>query len=183
MIIETNVLDHLNNWSVCGIFHAFVFMLDVISLSCLPGPYLTLGQRSRDTDLSGPREQDGTKQVEEGEGSEAQAPPTRSESTQLKTLMRDELLINVQKFTTQVNVTYIYNGSLCPMCPCIYVYVHTGTYTYVHVHTYMRMYIDLLMFSTLSSSFAGAVHPPAGGRRGETADTGCRHSRGPSDCC
>lgn len=179
MVIEINVLDHPNNWSACGIFHAFVFMLDVISLSCLHGPYLTLGQRSRDTDLSGPREQDGTKQVEEGEGSGAQAPPTRSESTQLKTLMRDELLINVQKFTTQVNVTYIYNGSLCLMCPCMYVHVYVQ-YMYIQVHIpmymyihtmYMHMYIDLLMSCTLSSSFAGAVHPPAGGRRGETADT------------
>ena len=78
-------------------------MLDGISLSCPPGPYFTPGQRSSDTDLlPGPRQQDGTKQVEEREESEAQAPPTRSESAQLKTLMRDELLINVQKFTTQV---------------------------------------------------------------------------------
>ncbi len=38
---------------------------------------------------------------EEEEGEEGRVPPSRSE-LRLKSLMRDELLINVQKFATQV---------------------------------------------------------------------------------
>lgn len=112
-------------------------------VSCLPGPHPSPGQRSSDADLSpesGPREQDGTKHVEEGEESRAQAPPTRSESTHLKTLMRDELLINVQKFTTQVHVH----------CNCMY--VHSGSLHLMHPCTYCMYILRLVNAFTLSSS-------------------------------
>ena len=62
---------------------------------------MCVGQRSSEGDLSA---QPGSNQLEAQEkiGSTTQTIPSINEAPQLKILMRDELLIHVQKFTTQV---------------------------------------------------------------------------------
>lgn len=59
------------------------------------------GQRSGDGELpSTPPEEDKDEEEEEGEG---RVPVSRSEA-RLKALMRDELLMNVTKFSSMVNL-------------------------------------------------------------------------------